>query len=291
MHEVRTLIQFTYDGVTIGAVYALIALGITLVYGLSRIIHFAVGELTMVGAFMAWGVHDAGGSFVLAFVVAVVGMALVGLATERMMFRFTVEAPLAGFIVSLGLIIFLQAMAVEVWGADTRSVRAPISGALSWDTIVFRKQTLLNTAIALIALVTFYVVLERTKVGKALRALADDRETAALMGVPVRTIIMLTFIVSAALTGVAGWIILTLGSISPYVGSSYVLRGFAVALIGGLGNVKGAAVAGLGLGIAESLAIGYGQPSWSQLYVFALVIVVLMWRPTGLAKGSAGAHL
>jgi branched-chain amino acid transport system permease protein len=291
MDRLQLFAQFVYDGVAIGAVYGLIAVGITVVYGLSRIIHFAVGELTMMGAFIAWDVQGRTGSFGLAFGAAVLGMAVVGLATERTMFRLTIDTPLAGFIVSLGLIIFLQALAVELWGADTRSVRPPLKGVFSLGSVIFRKQTLMNTGIAVLALAVFYIALDRTQFGKSLRALADDQEAAALMGVPVQRTIMLTFAVGAVLTGVSGWIILTIGSISPLVGSAYVLRGFVVALIGGLGNVRGAAVAGLGLGIAESLAIGYGQPSWSEFYVFLIVIVVLVWRPTGLARGAEGAHL
>jgi branched-chain amino acid transport system permease protein len=207
------------------------------------------------------------------------------------MFHFTYNAPLAGFVVSLGLIIFLQSGASEVWGVDTRTVQAPFAGTHEFGPIVFRDQTLFNTAMIGVILAAFYVLLAHSKWGKALRATSDNREAAALMGIPVRHLTMATFIIGAALAGVAGWVILTIGAISPFVGGSYVLRGFAVALIGGLGNVKGAAIAGLGLGVAEALAVGYLDPAWSEAYVLCLVIVVLLVRPTGLGAGVEGATL
>jgi branched-chain amino acid transport system permease protein len=157
--------------------------------------------------------------------------------------------------------------------------------------VIFRDQTLFNTGLALVVLAVFYLALARTRWGKALRATADNREAAALMGIPVRTLTTSTFILGSLLAGVAGWIVLTLSSISPYSGGSFVLRGFAVALIGGLGNIKGAAIAGIGLGVAESLAAGYLDPGWSEAYVLGLVILVLLIRPTGLAASVEGAKL
>lgn len=291
MGEFTLFVQYVWNGLAIGAVYALIALGVTLVYGLSRIIHFAVGEMVMVCAFVAWEVQGQTGSFWVALVAAVAAGAAIGLVSERLMFQFTYDAPLAGFVVSLGLIIFLQSLASEIWGVDTRNVRAPFSGVHEVGPLVFRDQTLFNTALILVVMAGFYLGLSRSRWGKALRASADNREAAALMGIPVRLLTMATFIIGASLAGVAGWVVLTIGAISPFVGGSYVLRGFAVALIGGLGNIKGAAVAGLGLGVAEALAIGYLDPGWGEAYVLGLVILVLLVRPTGLGAGTEGARL
>jgi len=291
MDRVELFAQYVWNGIAIGAVYALVALGVTLVYGLSRIIHFAVGEMVMVCAFVAWSAHDLTGNFAVALVAAVAAGAATGLVTERTMFRFTYNVPLAGFVVSLGLIIFLQAFATEIWGVDSRTVRAPFTGTHQIGTVVFRDQTIFNTALIAVILAAFYFTLSRSRWGKALRATSDNREAAALMGIPVRRLTMATFIIGAALAGVAGWVVLTISAISPFVGGSYVLRGFAVALIGGLGNVKGAAVAGIGLGVAEALAVGYLDPGWSEAYVLGLVILVLLIRPTGLGAGVEGAAL
>jgi branched-chain amino acid transport system permease protein len=285
------LLQQVYNGLAIGSIYALIAVGITLVYGLSRIIHFAVGELVMFGAFTTWEVQKLTGSYTLGFVAAAIVMAIVGVLTERFVFRFTLKTPLTGFIVSLGLILVFQGLAVVFWTANTQYVLPPVQGAWDLGAFIMIKQTLLNIVLAIAVLAVCYVVLIHTRYGKALRAVSDDQGAAALMGIPVRRVITSAFIAGSVLCGVAGWLVLSAGSISPHVGDSYLLRGFAVALIGGLGSVSGATVAGFGLGIAESLAAGYVNSGWTDAYVFGLMIAILLWRPTGLAKGSEGAHI
>lgn len=285
------LLQQIYNGIASGSIYALIAVGITLVYGLSRIIHFAVGELVMFGAFASLEIFAATGSYTLALLGAIIVMAGIGFLTERAVFRFTLTTPLTGFIVSLGLILVFQGLAVLVWGPNTHYVLPPLQGSWDLGSFIVIKQTLLNLGITVAALGVCYYALAYTKYGKALRAVSDDSAAAALMGIPVRLVIASAFVAGTALAGAAGWLVLSAGSISPFVGSSYLLRGFAVALIGGLGSVSGAAIAGLGLGIAEALAAGYVNAGWTDAYVFGLMILILLWRPTGLARGSEGAHI
>jgi branched-chain amino acid transport system permease protein len=285
------LLQQLYNGLSVGAIYALIAVGITLVYGLSRIIHFAVGEMVMFGAFAAFEVSRTTGSWTLAFIAALIVMAVFGWLTERGVFQHTLKQPLTGFIVSLGLILVFQNLAILIWTPSTQYVLPPLQGA--WDLGAFAviRQSFVNILIAVSILALTWWVLIRTKYGKALRAVADDQGAAALMGIPVYRVIAFAFIAGAAMAGAAGWLILTAGSISPHIGASYLLRGFAVALIGGLGSVSGAAIAGVGLGIAESLAAGYVSAGWNDAYVFGVMIAILLWKPTGLAKGSDGAHI
>ncbi len=284
-------LQQIYNGAAIGAIYALIAVGITLVYGLSRIIHFAVGELVMLGAFTSWQVHSLTGSYTLALLATVIVMALLGAVTERTVFRFTLKTPLTGFIVSLGLILILQGAAVVLWTANTRYALPPVQGGWDLGSFVVIRQGMLNIAIAAGVLGGCYLLLKRTKFGKALRAVSDDRDGAALMGIPVQRIITAAFLCGSVLCGTAGWLVLSAGSISPQTGATYLLRGFAVALIGGLGSVSGAALAGVGLGIAESLAAGYVGSGWNDAYVFGLMIAILLWRPTGLSGGTEGAYI
>lgn len=289
--QVTVFVQHVYNGIAIGALYALIAAGITLVYGLSRIIHFAVGELVMLGAFITLMVWRATGSFTIALLVTVPALSLIGLVTERAIFRFTLREPLTGFIVSLGLILVLQGMAIELWTPNPQYSQPPLQGSWEVAGIYLRKQSVLNLLVCATVLSACYLVLMRTTYGKALRAVSDDAAASSLMGIPVRTIIMTTFVVGAMLAGVAGWIVVTNGAISPFIGANYLLRGFAVALIGGLGNIPGAAIAGVGLGVAEALAAGYVDPGWTDAYVFGMVILILLWRPTGLVGGAQGAHL
>ena len=285
------LAQQVYNGIALGAIYALIAVGITLVYGLSRIIHFAVGELVMLGAYVAWAVHRQTGNHWVALAAATLSLAIVGLITERTVFRFTLSAPLTGFIVSLGLILILQGAAIFIWTANPQYIQPPFQGARDFGGFIMVLQTAFNISLVVVLLVACYSLLMYTRWGKALRAVSDDRGAAALMGIPVRLVITAAFVVGAALAGVSGWMILTNGSITPFVGENYLLRGFAVALIGGLGNSPGAALAGVGLGIAESLAAGYVSPGWNDAYVFGMMILVLLWKPTGLAGGTEGAKI
>lgn len=284
-------LQQLYNGLAVGAIYALIAVGITLVYGLSRIIHFAVGEMVMFGAFAAFEVSRLTGSYTLGFVAAVAVLGLFGYLTERGVFQFTLKQPLTGFIVSLGLILVFQGLAVLIWSPSTQYVIPPLQGSWDLGVVAIIKQTALNIFISIAILLLTWLVLMRTKYGKALRAVADDQGAAALMGIPVSKVIAIAFVAGAAMAGAAGWLVLSAGTISPQIGSSYLLRGFAVALIGGLGSVSGAAFAGIGLGIAESLAAGYVSAGWNDAYVFGAMIAILLWRPTGLARGSEGAHL
>lgn len=285
------LMQQIYNGLAIGSIYALIAVGITLVFGLSRIIHFAVGELVMFGAFTTWEVQKITGSYTLGFIAAAIVMAIIGIITERTVFRFTLKTPLTGFIVSLGLILVFQGLAVVIWTANTQYALPPVQGAWDIGAFIVIKQTLLNISIAVAVLGLAYLILMYTKWGKALRAVADDQGAASLMGIPVQRVITTAFIVGSVLCGIAGWLVLSAGSISPHVGDSYLLRGFAVALIGGLGSVGGAVVAGIGLGVVEALAAGYVSAGWNDAYVFGLMILILLWRPTGLTKGAEGAHI
>ena len=174
------LLQQVYNGLAIGSIYALIAVGITLVYGLSRIINFAVGELVMFGAFTTWEVQRLTGSYTLGFVAAAVVMAIVGTLTERFVFRFTLKTPLTGFIVSLGLILVFQGLAVVFWTANTQYVLPPVQGAWDLGAFIMIKQTLLNISIAVAVLLVCWVVLKRTKYGKALRAVSDDQGAAEI---------------------------------------------------------------------------------------------------------------
>jgi branched-chain amino acid transport system permease protein len=285
------LIQYLWFGVSTGAIYAVIALGITLVYGLSRVVNFSVGAMMMVGAYVAWDVNNRVGNYAIALGAAIVAGSVLGLATERLMFRFTLKTPISGFVVSLGLIIVLEQLAISHYTINTRNSDPPFTAVFHPGGVLVRGQAIFNTGLVVIVLAVFYLVLGRSAWGRALRATADNREAAQLMGIPVKRLITATFVLGAALAGLAGWFLLTMGTISPLVGEPYVLRGFAVALVGGLGNIKGAAIAGFAIGVLESLSLGYLQPAWSDAYVLGAVILVLLVRPTGLLRGTGGAHV
>ena len=283
--------QSVVSGLVAGSLYALLATSVSLVFGLSRVVNFAVGQLVVLAAFIGLSVVNRTGSFVLAALIAVLAVAGVGFLADRLAFRFTYDKPIAGFIVSLGLSMFLEAFIAEVWTTDTPAVDEPIGGLLSRGGVIVSKQSLANLAIGGAALVAVYLLLRRSRYGAGIRAVADDRRAAALAGIPVTRFISATIVIAAAMTGLAGWIVLTTGGFNYASGQTYMLRAFAVALVGGLGSIEGAVVAGLGLGIIENLGIAYGDPAWADVYLFGAVITLLLLRPTGLGRGLSGSSL
>ena len=285
------LFQQILNGLSIASVITLIAVGVTLIFGLTGIINFAHGEFLMVGSIVTWLAVSAGWGFPLALVAGVASVALLGLVLERGLFRFTLSRPTNGFIVSLGLIVVLQHVVILFWNANQKSIPRPLNTI--WDVggvriAAVRVMVIVITA-AVVAL-TFFMI-TRSRYGRALRASVEDRDTAALMGIPVRRYITGVFVFGSALAGLGGGLLIALFPITPFTGGTIVMKGFAVALIGGLGNLTGAVVAGLILGLVEGFSAGYGLSEWTDAYSFALMIIVLLVRPNGLFGGTSGPRV
>ena len=282
------LLQQLVNSLSVASVIILIGVGITLIFGLTGIINFAHGELLMIGGITTWLLVSHGSSFLLALLAAVAVVGLLGFILERSLFRFTLERPMNGFIISLGLIVVLQHVVVRMWNSYQKSIPSPIDEV--WQVgdiriVVMRAVVVVVTAV--VVAVTFFGI-SRSRYGLALRASVADQETAALMGIPVRRYVTGVFIYGSMLAGLGGALMIALFPITPFIGSTIVVRGFAVALIGGLGNVSGAVVAGIILGLVDGLSKGYGLPEWTDAYSFALMILILLIRPQGLLGGTAG---
>lgn len=281
-------IQQLVNSLSVASVIILIGIGITLIFGLTGIINFAHGEFLMVGGIATWIVVSAGGNFILAATASVVIVGALGFVLERGLFRLTLDRPMNGFIISLGLIVVLQHVVIRFWNSYQKSIPDPFGGV--WEIgnvriIIMRAVVVLITTI--VVAVTFFGI-SRSRYGLALRASVADQETAALMGIPVRRYVTGVFIYGSVLAGLGGALMIALFPITPFIGSTVVVRGFAVALIGGLGNVSGAVVAGLVLGLMDGMSAGYGLPEWTEAYSFALMIFILLVRPQGLLGGTAG---
>ena len=285
------LFQQILNGLSIASVITLIAVGVTLIFGLTGIINFAHGEFLMVGSIVTWLAVQAGLGFFIALVLAVIAVGAMGFVLERGLFRFTLMRPTNGFIVSLGLIVVLQHIVILFYDPNQKSIPRPLSGI--WNVAGVRiasvRVMVILVTIAVVAL-TFAMV-TRSRYGRALRAAVDDRDTAALMGIPVRRYITGVFVLGSALAGLGGALLIALFPITPFTGGTMVMKGFAVALIGGLGNLTGAVVAGLILGIVEGFSAGYGFSEWTDAYSFALMILVLLFRPNGLFGGTSGPKM
>ena len=281
-------IQQLVNSLSVASVYVLIGVGITLIFGLTGLINFAHGEFLMVGGILTWVLVSHGMNFVGALVLAMGGVGLLGFIAERTLFRFTLERPMNGFIVSLGLIVVLQHVVIRIWNSDQKSISSPIEGVWQIGEVRIVIMRAVVVAITAAAVALTFVVISRSRYGLALRASVADQETASLMGIPVRRYVSAVFIYGSLLAGLGGALLIALFPITPFTGSLVVVRGFAVALIGGLGNVFGAVVAGIVLGFIDGLSAGYGLAQWTDAYSFGLMILILLVRPQGLLGGTEG---
>jgi branched-chain amino acid transport system permease protein len=296
------LVQQIVNGLTLGSVYALIALGYSMVYGILKLLNFAHGEVYMMGAFIGFGVLTAlGGSedprfsmwltLTLMIGAAMLGSGLLGVGIERFAYRPLRNAPrIAPLISALGVSFFLQNSALLLFGADYRTYNTfgfeegkLFTSGIDWGPLrisLLRIIVIVGTIMLMIALALF---VSRTRTGKAMRATAFDREAAAMMGINVDRVIVVTFLIGSALAGAAGVMVgLLYSRIYHFMGFTAGLKGFTAAVVGGIGSIPGAMLGGIVIGLAESLSQGYLSTRFYDLVVFGLLIAVLIFRPTGL---------
>jgi branched-chain amino acid transport system permease protein len=297
--------DLTVSGLTLGSLYALIALGYSLVYGILKLLNFAHGDVYMIGAFLGWyALHALGGplnptvtgAFVLflMFIVAMLGCGVLGVAIERFAYRPLRNAPrIAPLISALGVSIFLQNSALLIFGASFRDYNTfDLIGVKTYNVgqLFFSVPQLLTVVAAICLMVALTVFVARSRLGKAMRSTSFDREAASMMGIDVDRVISVTFFIGSALAGAAGVMFaLVFGQIYHFMGFIAGLKGFTAAVIGGIGSIPGAMAGGLIVGLAESYATGYlpQGSTFQNLYVFALLILVILIRPSGLFGKAA----
>jgi branched-chain amino acid transport system permease protein len=296
------------NGLAVGSLYALIALGYTMVYGVLKLLNFAHGDVYMIGAYIGWFVLNALGSplqpimpivplFLLAFAASMLGTGVLGVMIERFAYRRLRTAPrIAPLITALGVSFFLENAAQLILGAQFQSYNS-----FSWKngelwTKGFTLPAQVHVGIAQVIVVAGAIVLmvfltlfvQRTQTGKAMRATSYDREAAAMMGIDVDRVIVVTFFIGSALAGAAGVFNgIAYQQVWPYMGFQAGLFAFIAAVIGGIGNLPGAVLGGLTIGLAEAFAIGYLSSTFQAAIVFAILIVVLIVRPSGLLGRAA----
>jgi branched-chain amino acid transport system permease protein len=293
------LVQQLVNGLTLGSMYALIALGYTMVYGILKLLNFAHGEVYMMGAFAGFGVMTALGGpdapvvpvALMVLVMFLAGMsasAAVAMGLERFAYRRLRNAPrIAPLITALGASFFLQSTALLLFGARFRSYDTfsfiDLRAGIHWGPLNVSPTRLLtiSATVALMGLLT--VLVARTRLGKAMRAVSFDREAAAMMGIDVDRVIVATFAIGGILAGAAGVMFgLVYFSIYHLMGFTAGLKGFTAAVVGGIGNIPGAMLGGLLIGLAESFSAGYVSSTFQDLIVFSILIVVMLVRPSGL---------
>lgn len=272
--------------INLGAMYALMAIGYTMVYGIIKLINFAHGEIFMYGAFFTWWFMTAlSVPFALASLIGVMLACLLGVGVERIAYRPLRNAPRFAILISvLGMSIFLQNMARIIWGAEfqTFEVDLPYSSLMIGDVVIPVKKVfiLLTSLILMMGLALF---IQKTYLGKAMRAAAADREAAEMMGINVNSVIILTFVIGSALGAVSGILYaINYNSIDPIMGFNAGMKAFAAAVLGGIGNIYGAMFGGLLLGFLEGTGGGYISSMYRDAIAFGLLILVLIFRPQGL---------
>jgi branched-chain amino acid transport system permease protein len=299
--RVDTFIQLTLNGLTLGSVYALIALGYSLVYGILKLLNFAHGDVFTVGSFIGFGMLQLlGGStdpvvpvwllLVLITATAMAGCAVLGVAIERFAYRPLRDAPrIAPLISALGVSFFLAYSLQLLFGSEQRDYDAfsMANGALFFNgfDIGNVRVPLLRIVIILSAfalMVALWLLVNRTRTGKAMKATSYDREAAAMMGIDVDRVIVFAFVLGSALAGAAG--VLFALRVPTYASLGFIagLKGFTAAVIGGIGSIPGAMAGGLILGFAEAYTQGYISTKWSDLAVFVILILFMLFRPQGL---------
>ncbi len=295
----KALPQQLVNGLTLGGVYALIALGYSLVYGILQLLNFAHGEVYMIGAFVGWGVFalltpgdvlllPAWAVILLMLLAAMLCSGLLGVAIERFAYRPLRAAPrIAPLISALGVSFFLQNAVLLTMGARYRAYRTGLLIPAGWTvsvvgaTVSFTR--VLVVVVAGVLMLALHYLVRRTRLGRAMRATAQDREAAAMMGVDVDRVIVSTFFVGSALGGAAGVLVgLLFTQVYHFMGFTAGLKGFTAAVLGGIGSTPGAMLGGLVLGLVESIGSGFVSPRYKDGIAFVVLILLLLVRPRGL---------
>jgi branched-chain amino acid transport system permease protein len=278
------LLQQVLNGLAIGSVYTLVALGLTVVFGILGIAHFAHGSLAMFGGYLTFVFSTTlGMPFFAAIALAMPVGAIMGMLIERLAYRPVRDAPhINAFIIALGLTMMLEGGNLLMFGADQVIIQTPYQQVFEFEGLFVSQLRLVVfiTSVSLVALVT--VLLLKTKTGKSVRAVAQNRHAAVLMGVNVNFVSSVVFAISSALGVAAGALIGALLALAPGVGESFAVKGFAVLILGGLGSLPGAILGGLVLGVSESLAAGFLSSAYKDVISFLVMILVLLVMPQGL---------
>jgi branched-chain amino acid transport system permease protein len=291
--------QELVNGLTTGALYSLVALGFSMVYGVLKLLNFAHGDLYMIGAYVGFFVIQWFGGpsalsipvpllLVIMFVLAAGLVGGMGVAIERFAYRPLRDAPrIAPLITAIGISFFLENAALLLFGAQFRVYNTAdfisLSSGIQVGPVTIDSVQIMVLVFGLVLMVGLRELVNRTKLGKQMRAVAADREAAEMMGINVNFTISATFFLGSALAGVAGVMGgLLFNQVTPTIGFIVGLKAFTAAVVGGIGSIPGAMLGGLLIGVAESMITGYVSSTYTNLFVFALLIVVMLVRPSGL---------
>ena len=283
-----SFINYLINGVSLGSVYAIIALGYTMVYGIAKMLNFAHGDIIMIGSYVVFvTVSSMGLPPVLGVLLAVAACTLLGVVIERVAYKpLRSASPLAVLITAIGVSYLLQNVALLIFGADTRSFTSVVkipALKLAGGQLNITGETIATILSCIVIMVCLMAFINRTRAGQAMLAVSEDKGAATLMGINVNGTIALTFAIGSALAAIAGVLLCSAyPSLTPYTGSMPGIKAFVAAVFGGIGSIPGAFIGGVLLGVIEILSKAYISSQLSDAIVFSVLIIVLLVKPTGI---------
>ena len=276
------------SGIRLGSIYAIIALGYTMGYGIAKMLNFAHGDVIMIGAYSAFvALYRANLPLPIALIISIIICTLLGVIIERLAYKPLRQASsLAVLITAIGVSYFLQNLALLIWGSAAKIFPTILDyGSINLfnDQLKLSYQMLITITVCIIIMILLNLFIKKTKIGKAMRACSEDKEAAALMGINVDNIISLTFAIGSGLAAIAAILLCAAyPTVTPTLGSMPGIKAFTAAVIGGIGSIPGALLGGLLLGVIEIIVKAYGLSELTDAIAFGVLILVLLFKPTGL---------
>ena len=280
-------LSYLISGISLGSVYAIIALGYTMVYGIAKMLNFAHGDIIMIGGYVSFcAMFYLGLPNIVAVLLAVIVCTVLGVVIERLAYKPLRSAPsLAVLITAIGVSYFLQNSALLIWKAAARVYPPVVEGSMQLfgGKLIVSYVSLLTIAACVVIMIGLTTFVNKSKMGKAMRACSEDKAAAQLMGINVNATISATFAIGSALAGIGSVLYLcAYQQASPTMGSMLGLKAFVAAVLGGIGSIPGAMIGGFAIGLLEALVSAVGLSVWKDGVVFAILIVVLLVKPTGI---------
>ena len=283
--DITTIIQALFNGVAVGSIIALAAVGLTLTLDILRLSNFAHGDFLTVGAYLAWWVNDQGANIWFSMVIAAVGTIALMLISEQLLWkpmRRKRSTSTSLIIMSIGLALFLRNGILFIWGGSNRNYDLPLIEAIDILGVKVAYYRLIVIALTILAIVALHLILQKTKIGKAMRAVADNIDLARVSGIDVEQVILFTWIITAVLTAMGGGLYGLITAVRPNMGWFLLLPIFASVILGSIGNPSGAIVGGLIIGIAQELSVSIVGSQYKLAVALVIMIGILLIRPQGI---------